>query len=61
MEVFKVPEFCIPIRKDVRLVDWDALGKAAQFDVITMDPPWQLAGANPTRGVSISFHFYPPQ
>lgn len=28
-----------------------ALGKQVQFDVIVMDPPWQLAGSAPTRGV----------
>jgi mRNA (2'-O-methyladenosine-N6-)-methyltransferase len=26
-----------------------------QFDVIMMDPPWQLATANPTRGVSLGY------
>jgi mRNA (2'-O-methyladenosine-N6-)-methyltransferase len=26
-----------------------------QFDVITMDPPWQLSSANPTRGVAIAY------
>ena len=36
-----------------------ALGKAQEsltgrkFDVIMMDPPWQLASSNPTRGVRI--------
>lgn len=25
------------------------------FDIIMMDPPWRLASANPTRGVSIRF------
>jgi len=25
------------------------------FDVITMDPPWQLSSANPTRGVAIAY------
>lgn len=34
-----------------------ALGKAQEelsgrkFDVVMMDPPWQLASSNPTRGV----------
>lgn len=27
----------------------------AQFDVIMMDPPWQLATANPTRGVALGY------
>jgi mRNA (2'-O-methyladenosine-N6-)-methyltransferase len=26
-----------------------------KFDVITMDPPWQLSSANPTRGVAIAY------
>ena len=26
-----------------------------QFDVIMMDPPWQLATANPTRGVALGY------
>eukprot|EP01117_Protostelium_nocturnum_P018772 TRINITY_DN791_c0_g1_i1.p1 TRINITY_DN791_c0_g1~~TRINITY_DN791_c0_g1_i1.p1 ORF type:complete len:307 (-),score=138.39 TRINITY_DN791_c0_g1_i1:111-1031(-) len=59
LELFKVPEFCIPIRTDVRSVDWDALSQEVQFDVITMDPPWQLAGANPTRGVAIGYKQLP--
>lgn len=25
------------------------------FDVITIDPPWQLSSANPTRGVAIAY------
>ena len=25
------------------------------FDVICMDPPWQLSSANPTRGVAIAY------
>lgn len=25
------------------------------FDIITMDPPWQLSSANPTRGVAIAY------
>ena len=31
------------------------LYEAAQFDVIMMDPPWQLATSNPTRGVSLGY------
>lgn len=26
------------------------------FDVILMDPPWQLASQNPTRGVALGYH-----
>ncbi len=48
---YKVPEHCVPIRADVTTFDWKALASIAQFDVILMDPPWQLACANPTRGV----------
>ena len=25
------------------------------FDIICMDPPWQLSSANPTRGVAIAY------
>ena len=25
------------------------------FDIVTMDPPWQLSSANPTRGVAIAY------
>lgn len=25
------------------------------FDIITMDPPWILSSANPTRGVAIAY------
>lgn len=25
------------------------------FDIVTVDPPWQLSTANPTRGVAISY------
>ena len=28
-----------------------------QFDVIVMDPPWQLASATPTRGVALGYVF----
>ena len=49
---FQVPPQCIPIHANVTLYDWRPLAAACQFDVIMMDPPWQLATANPTRGVS---------
>jgi hypothetical protein len=39
---YKVPEHCIPISGDIRLLNWEILGNFVQFDVITMDPPWQL-------------------
>ena len=47
---WQVPPQCIPIHANVTTYDWSALVAATQFDVIMMDPPWQLATANPTRG-----------
>jgi mRNA (2'-O-methyladenosine-N6-)-methyltransferase len=35
------------------------LAAEVQFDVITMDPPWQLAGAAPTRGVALGYKQLP--
>ena len=35
--------------------NWKPLYEATQFDVIMMDPPWQLATANPTRGVALGY------
>jgi mRNA m6A methyltransferase catalytic subunit len=52
---FKVPEHAVPIRADVRDFDWTALAEKWQFDAIVMDPPWQLAGARPTRGVALGY------
>lgn len=55
------PEDCIPICADVRfynfqtLIDAQLQVKHKLFDVIMMDPPWQLSGATPTRGVTISY------
>lgn len=60
-----VPEDCIPVCADVRNFDFMHLVKVHQeikgklFDVIMMDPPWQLSGANPTRGVTISYEALP--
>lgn len=42
----QVPNHCIPLRADVTSLDWVKLGSVAQFDVITMDPPWQLVYNN---------------
>ncbi len=61
-----IPLDCVPISTDVRKYDFQvsATQQLAQthqqlrgrlFDVIMMDPPWQLSGANPTRGVTISY------
>lgn len=52
---WQVPPHCIPIHTDVVRYDWTALSRACQFDVIMMDPPWQLATANPTRGVALGY------
>lgn len=61
-----VPLDCVPISTDVRQYDFQVLPsqhlaqthqqlRGRLFDVIMMDPPWQLSGANPTRGVTISY------
>jgi mRNA m6A methyltransferase catalytic subunit len=50
-----VPPHSVPIRADVTTFDFKSLGRVVQFDVIMMDPPWQLASANPTRGVTIGY------
>ncbi|KAJ1915372.1 hypothetical protein H4219_004357 [Mycoemilia scoparia] len=58
-EEFKAPEWCIPIKANVMNFDWESLGAECQFDVITMDPPWQLASQAPTRGVAIAYQQLP--
>ena len=45
----------MPLHADVLTFDWSALCCTAQFDVILMDPPWQLASANPSRGVALAY------
>ena len=51
------PPLSIPINADIRTFDWKSLGErqfettGRYYDVIMMDPPWQLATANHTRGV----------
>ena len=52
---WQVPAQCIPVHANVTQFDWKPLCDAVQFDVIMMDPPWQLATANPTRGVSLGY------
>lgn len=52
---WQVPPHCIPIHTNVTSYDWKELSGACQFDVIMMDPPWQLATANPTRGVALGY------
>lgn len=49
----QVPPHCVPIHANVTTYNWGQLYKHTQFDVIMMDPPWQLATANPTRGVAL--------
>lgn len=52
---WQVPPQCIPIHANVTTYDWSRLYSATKFDVIMMDPPWQLATANPTRGVALGY------
>ncbi|KAF8060565.1 mettl3 [Scenedesmus sp. PABB004] len=52
---WQVPPHCVPIHANVTTFDWPRLAAAAAFDVILMDPPWQLATANPTRGVALGY------
>lgn len=52
---WQVPPHCIPIHANVTTYDWHPLAQATQFDVVMMDPPWQLATANPTRGVALGY------
>lgn len=51
----QVPPHCVPIHANVTTYDWSKLYNTTQFDVIMMDPPWQLATANPTRGVALGY------
>lgn len=52
-----VPEHSVPIHADVRTLDWDVLvtSHGGPFDAIVLDPPWQLATANPSRGVALGY------
>ena len=58
---WKPPPLSIPLCTDVRhlpvlrLKDQMLKTRGQLFDVIMMDPPWQLATANPTRGVAIGY------
>lgn len=51
----QVPPFCTAIHADVRTFAWRTLYQQSTFDVVMMDPPWQLATANPTRGVALEY------
>ncbi len=50
-----MPPHCVPIHANVTTYSWPQLYRQTQFDVIMMDPPWQLATANPTRGVALGY------
>jgi mRNA m6A methyltransferase catalytic subunit len=57
-----VPAHAVPVRCDVREVRlFDRLRRAVPggFDVVTMDPPWQLASSAPTRGVALGYSQLP--
>lgn len=46
----------MPIQADVRRLDWSALvEKHGPFHALVVDPPWQLATANPSRGVALGY------
>jgi 16S rRNA G966 N2-methylase RsmD len=53
--------WCIPLSVNVTHFDFQKLADIQMkqagrlFDVITIDPPWQLSSANPTRGVAIAY------
>mmetsp|Transcript_47476 Transcript_47476/g.152101 ORF Transcript_47476/g.152101 Transcript_47476/m.152101 type:complete len:327 (+) Transcript_47476:83-1063(+) len=50
-----IPPHAIPIHANVTTYNFKPLSQKVQFDVIMMDPPWQLATANPTRGVALGY------
>ncbi|PIA17424.1 MT-A70-domain-containing protein [Coemansia reversa NRRL 1564] len=56
---FRAPEWSVPIRANVMNFEWEKLAASCQFDVILMDPPWQLASQAPTRGVAIAYQQLP--
>ena len=37
-----VPAQCIPVHANVVTYDWEKMYNHTQFDVIMMDPPWQV-------------------
>ena len=45
----------IAISADIRTFDWKKLGLIQKFDVIVMDPPWQITFSTVTRGVQLSY------
>ncbi|KAM3147811.1 hypothetical protein pb186bvf_000139 [Paramecium bursaria] len=56
-----VHDDAIPICADVRYLDFQKLHDSQLqiagrlFDVIMMDPPWQLSSSQPSRGVAIAY------
>eukprot|EP01134_Creolimax_fragrantissima_P005950 CFRG5950T1 len=55
IQKFDPPPFSVPICADVTSFDFSSLALLSKFDVIMMDPPWQLASATPTRGVALGY------
>lgn len=51
----QLPVAAVPINADVTNFDFSRLGSECKFDVVLMDPPWQLATSHCTRGVHISY------
>lgn len=60
----EAPKGSRPIRADIRIFDFKSFiasehasskSTGGFFDVILMDPPWQLAGQAPSRGVSLMY------
>lgn len=50
------PSLSTPIRADICTFGFDSCPELqCSFDVILMDPPWQLAGQQPTRGVALAY------
>lgn len=39
---WQAPPHSVPIHANVITFDWSALSAACQFDVVVMDPPWQV-------------------
>ena len=60
-----VPQKSIPVCVDVTSYDFEKLAKVQNkigkrlFDVIMMDPPWQLSTSQPSRGVAIAYSSLP--
>lgn len=61
MSKSEIPELAIPISADVTKFNFDFMTQtqlnltSQLFDVIMMDPPWQLSTSQPSRGVAIAY------